>query len=329
MSYVKMLEEADTTTALEPAAQPLAALGIGALSKATLIPVETLRTWERRYGFPLAARDAAGQRTYDLETVRRLLLVRAALERGLRAARLLPLPVSELERLLATAAERPETRTGAAGTPDDPPVAGVAAETVAHWLSLAAQLDAATLTRALSQTCERMGLVPFLDDAVGPFLTQVGEAWADGTLSVAHEHFAAEQVRALLSGLSKPSAQGSPAVLCATLPGELHSLGLQMAAATMQTSGWGVIYLGADMPLGDLSRAIKFATRSGNLRGVAISISAAVEPVHARNQLSQLRNLVSSELPIVAGGAGAPSGLAGVDTVTSLRALRAWAAGLG
>ena len=36
-------------------------LSIGAVSKATGVPVETLRTWERRYGVPSPGRSAMGE----------------------------------------------------------------------------------------------------------------------------------------------------------------------------------------------------------------------------------------------------------------------------
>ena len=49
-----------------------ARLSIGALSRATGIPVETLRTWESRYGYPVPERRPSGHRVYPLESVPRL-----------------------------------------------------------------------------------------------------------------------------------------------------------------------------------------------------------------------------------------------------------------
>jgi hypothetical protein len=40
-------------------------ISIGALSRATGIPVETLRTWEARYGFPIPERKRSGHRVYS------------------------------------------------------------------------------------------------------------------------------------------------------------------------------------------------------------------------------------------------------------------------
>jgi len=44
-------------------------LTIGSLSRATGIPVETLRTWERRYQYPRPVRKPSGHRLYPLDSV--------------------------------------------------------------------------------------------------------------------------------------------------------------------------------------------------------------------------------------------------------------------
>src|SRR5689334_23329213 len=77
-------------------------LSIGALSAATGIPVDTIRTWERRYGFPQAERKPSGHRVYPLATVPRLQRVAQAIGRGHRAAEVLAASDTALQSLLAT-----------------------------------------------------------------------------------------------------------------------------------------------------------------------------------------------------------------------------------
>ena len=57
-------------------------LSIGALSRATGIPVETLRTWELRYGYPVPERKPSGQRVYLLSCIPRLRRIAEALFRA-------------------------------------------------------------------------------------------------------------------------------------------------------------------------------------------------------------------------------------------------------
>src|SRR5512145_741358 len=84
-----------------------ARLSIGALSRATGIPVETLRTWESRYGFPVPERRPSGHRVYALSTVPRLRRISEALARGHRAGQVVPVPDADLRRLLAAARPAP------------------------------------------------------------------------------------------------------------------------------------------------------------------------------------------------------------------------------
>jgi DNA-binding transcriptional MerR regulator len=91
-------------------------LSIDALSRATRIPVETLRTWEARYGFPAPARKASGHRLYPASIVPRLLRVAEALSLGLDMAALVLAaagwrvvhldPEAPLEQLTQVARER-------------------------------------------------------------------------------------------------------------------------------------------------------------------------------------------------------------------------------
>ena len=76
-------------------------LSIGALSIATGVPVETIRSWERRYGYPVAERKPSGHRVYSLDAVPRLQLVARALSQGHRAAEVVGASESALESLLA------------------------------------------------------------------------------------------------------------------------------------------------------------------------------------------------------------------------------------
>ena len=60
-------------------------LSIGALSRAAGIPVQTLRTWETRYGFPEAVRRPSGHRVYPVSVVTHLRRIAEAIARGHRA----------------------------------------------------------------------------------------------------------------------------------------------------------------------------------------------------------------------------------------------------
>jgi len=84
-------------------------LSIGAISNSTGIPAATLRTWERRYGFPDPERNDSGHRVYPPDIVEHLQLISEALDHGYRASNVVGLSKQELNELLES---EPDNRRG-------------------------------------------------------------------------------------------------------------------------------------------------------------------------------------------------------------------------
>src|SRR5215468_8173490 len=94
-------------------------LTIGALARATGVPAETLRTWERRYGFPSAERTSTGHRRYSLSALDRLRLVLAVIQRGHRPSVALVATEAELQLLLGQAPTFQPSVSNDLGNPRD------------------------------------------------------------------------------------------------------------------------------------------------------------------------------------------------------------------
>ena len=75
---------------------------ISQVERDTGIAKDTLRIWERRYGFPLPERDEKGERLYPDEQVRRLITIRKLLDHGMRPNKVVPLDPAGLEALADT-----------------------------------------------------------------------------------------------------------------------------------------------------------------------------------------------------------------------------------
>jgi methanogenic corrinoid protein MtbC1 len=289
-------------------------LSIGALSRATGIAVETLRTWESRYGFPQPERKPSGHRLYPLAAVPRLRRIAQALALGHRAGQVVGASEGALGQLLAAAPALPP----AASAGPEPAVAP--AET-APLLRHAARFEAERLRQALVGDWARLGPVEFLETRVAPLLEAIGEAWARGELDVRHEHFLSEQVSDLLGSLRQPLEERArgPLVAFATLPGELHGLGLQMSALVLTAAGCRALYLGTDVPVAQLVTL----ARELPVRAVAVSVSRAARGTAAAG-LRRLRAALPRRVRLLTGGRGAPAPRAGIELVTSLRELDAW-----
>jgi len=109
-------------------------------------------------------------------------------------------------------------------------------------------------------------------------------------------------------------------VVYATLPGELHGLGLQMAALVLVAAGCRSLYLGTDVPLQQLA----LLTRDLGARAMAVSVSRSSRGRTSAALLRRLRGALPRHVRLLVGGEGAPAASRGIDAVTSLRALDAW-----
>ncbi|WP_300327741.1 MerR family transcriptional regulator, partial [Accumulibacter sp.] len=74
-------------------------LPIAVVERDTGIGKDTLRVWERRYGFPRPYRDASGDRLYPVDQVERLRLIRRLLDLGYRPGRLVGAEDADLAQL--------------------------------------------------------------------------------------------------------------------------------------------------------------------------------------------------------------------------------------
>ncbi len=291
-------------------------LTIGAVSKATGFSPDTLRVWQRRYGFPVPQRKPSGHRLYSTADVRRLRRISEALARGHRPGQVVPLAEPRLQSLL--------TEAGAPTRPGPRPVAPTSG-----LMTLVRRHDAAGLTAALLADAATLGPIDFLRLVAAPMVQDVGDAWSRGDIGIHHEHFFSERLSDVLRSVRLPFERGAsgPRITLATLSGETHGLGLQMAALVAAVGGLEPHVLGTDTPVTEIAAAAKARRASG----VGISISVSTAGPTSRDQLAALRRAVPARTPILVGGQGArrshPPG--GCIIVEDLQGLFDWARRMG
>src|SRR6478735_9507908 len=81
------------------AATGVSGIGIGAIAHEIGLTKDTLRVWERRYGFPQPSRSAGGERLYPQEQVTKLRLVKRLLDAGHRPSKVLAQSIEVLQHL--------------------------------------------------------------------------------------------------------------------------------------------------------------------------------------------------------------------------------------
>ncbi|RYF31026.1 MAG: MerR family transcriptional regulator [Comamonadaceae bacterium] len=199
---------------------------IAAVERDTGIAKDTLRAWERRYGFPKPVRGPQAERSYPPDQVHKLHLLKRLLDAGHRPGRVVPLEIDDLLRL-------------AAGVP----VAsqGVQGPALQEWIALLGRHDAYALRNALGQALLQLGLERFVTTLVAPLNVAVGEAWMQGRLQVFEEHLYTECLQTVLrqaiGGLMGAARPDAPRVVLATIPQESHGLGLLLAESLLSLEG--------------------------------------------------------------------------------------------
>ncbi len=268
-------------------------LTIAAVERDTGIGKDTLRAWERRYGFPQPSRDGNDERAYPLEQVEKLRAIKRLLDLGHRPGRVVQLPVEELHRLCMGQTPAP---TAYDDLDRDPHAA-----LLPLYAAIRHHSDE-DLKRLLSQSLSAQGLSRFVVDVVGPLNAMVGDGWMRGELQVFEEHLYSETVQSLLrqaiNQLPAPLARNRPRVLLTTFPQEQHGLGLLMVEALLTMQGCACVSLGVQTPIRD----IVLAAKAHNVNVVALSFSLAFNPNQVLDGLSELREQLPEGVAIWAGG---------------------------
>jgi len=161
---------------------------------------------------------------------------------------------------------------------------------------------------------------------VTPFLRGIGRDWADGKMDIRHEHFASEIVndtlRRLRDEYKRPGDRGG--VVLATLPGEVHCLGLQMATLICASMEVPYHVLGVDSPM----EQIRSAATELDACVVGISVSLSSGGVETDRILAALRRELPDDVRIVVGGDGARRARRGPRGGEYVDDLEQWAAAL-
>ena len=306
--------------ALASPASNAAGLSIAAVERETGLGKDTLRVWERRYGFPTPTRDSSGDRLYGVDQVQQLKLIGRLLDSGLRPGKVVGLDQAALQALLTqqvpvSVANLSKTNINSAAA--DPLMGELLHAIGAH--------DPRALRHSLSHAQLRMGLAPFVTDLVAPLTTAVGEAWAQGRFEIFEEHLYTEVItgvlrHAIASLAPQPVPQG-PRVLLTTVPQEQHSLGLLMAEALLALEGCTCVSLGTQTPLTDIAQAA--LAHSADV--VALSFSNLHKAAMVQTSLRELRAQLPAATALWVGGACTALyqwPLAGVSAVPHLSGLQ-------
>ncbi|WP_442775089.1 MerR family transcriptional regulator [Sphaerotilus montanus] len=285
-------------------------LTIAAVERDTRIGKDTLRVWERRYGFPAPLRDSNGERLYPLDQVEQLRHIKRLLDAGWRPGRVVGLPLQDLQAI-------GDLGRGSSATALPRDDMALSAEPQVLYTLLRAH-DVPGLRRALMQSLLRRGLGHFVGEVVTPLLVEIGQAWSRGQLAIFEEHLCSETIetvlRSAIASAPEALADGAPRVLLTTFPDEQHGLALLMAEALFTVEGCACMNLGRQTPVQDMV----LAAHAHRAQVVVLSFSSLSPVGSSLDHLADLRAQLPDPVEIWAGTPQAAMLRRGVAGVTLL-----------
>jgi DNA-binding transcriptional MerR regulator/methylmalonyl-CoA mutase cobalamin-binding subunit len=252
---------------------------------------ETLRVWERRYGFPQPTRDFNDERTYPIEQVERLARIKRLIDHGHRPGKLMALSDAELAELGAKVIA---LAPAALSDPD-----------LAACMALLRNHQGSALRVHLAHSLLRRGLRDFVMGLLAPLSAAVRHGWTAGTIATFEERIFAETIQyvlrpAIIAASVTDDSAARPRVLLTTMPQERSSIGLLMTEALLALEGAHCMSLGPQTALADIVAAAD-ALQSDI---VSLSFSSRVA-TRVIADVSELRARFDGGVQVWAGGSGA------------------------
>ena len=195
----------------------------------------------------------------------------------------------EVERFL-------KDQTGAVQLPHGPDVEG--------WMELLlSDGDAHQVMATVYAERARLGAWWKVAESLSAVLEEMGERWAEGTLSILEEHVASERLSRCLAQVADqlPSRPDAPRLLLTTAENEEHTLGLSLAEIVIREHGWPVLWAGRRVPLSEIVAYVA----SGSVDAVAVAASSVADPGDLLAQTERLGAICrAGEVQLLLGGSG-------------------------
>ena len=231
---------------------------INVVVKKTGLKPPTIRAWEKRYGLPRPERTTGGHRQYsqrDIDTLNWLIIRQ---EEGMSISHAVKLwrtlndqgndPLSDLEPVQATDGDQATFPQASAE------IANLRDEWVNACLSFDRVIAEQALVRAFAFFPPEVVCVQLLQAG----LSEIGELWYQGEVSIQQEHFASamsvQRLEMLIAATPPPTHPER--IIIASAEDDYHVFSPLLFTFLLRRRGWDVLYLGADLPAASLEETV-------------------------------------------------------------------------
>ena len=269
---------------------------LGVVLRETGIKPDTLRAWERRYALPQPQRSEGGHRLYSAYDIAMIKWLLARQDEGMRISNVVrqwQSLISEGKDPLQIEQTGIRTPSGAADAISGLMLSDLRQQWVDACLAFNENLAEQHLARAFALYPLETVCVEILQKG----LAQVGDLWYQNKASVQQEHFAStlatRRLNTLISAAHAPERSERLLVACA--PNEAHTFSALLLTLLLRQHGWGVVYLGANVPADRLQETIR-STRA------TLTILVAMQFETAANLPDMLEKLAQEDTLLAYGG---------------------------
>ena len=257
-----------------------------------VLPV-TIRAWERRYGFPVPQRGDQGYRLYSENDVNTLIWLKTKVNSGMS--------ISQAAKNLRSMRTIGKVNSFSLNTTELESVS-IPPEHYRQLMEMLLKFNRKKSKQLFWGDISKYHLDQVLINIVKPVLIEIGEAWSNGDVPVATEHFISnfflENMYQIMAGLDEPIHPG--VVIAAGAPGELHYIGILMLSLMLQERGIDVRFFGPNLKLDRIDEIVRILKPRMLLFSSTSETSAkALEP------LGSILAKINGEKPmIILGGQG-------------------------
>lgn len=228
---------------------------IKAVVQATAISPSTLRAWERRYNMCQPVRSESGYRLYSDRDIAVIRWLKTQVDAGMSISQAVAWLNNLTAESMGDSAQLPGPATRSSTTGNVVRSEAQTHQTLTQQLLNALlSFDEATAEQVLATAFALYPLEQVSERVMLPTMTEIGERWHRGELTITREHYATSYLLQRLAALMRtlPAQQEGPAMWVGCAPGELHEMGALMLAIFLRRAGYQVRYLGQDLQVDDL-----------------------------------------------------------------------------
>lgn len=268
------------------------------------IPSVTLRAWENRYQAVVPERTESGYRLYSQENIEDLRWLKEQTDKQ-------GISISHAVRMLKMRKQKhlDERLNVAGGDPRD------AIDKMKQQIYIALhEIQGERADALIDFGFSLYGYEAMVYQVLVPVLVKVGDAWEEGTATVAQEHYMTHMISNRLSQFFHvfPVYAHLPKVLAFCPAGEHHQIGLLLFSLFLRKNGVEVIYLGANTPE---EGVLDMLEKQGRIGAVCLSVTDEELVPYCEDLLGRLASM-HPELQFIVGGKGYETASPGATRAT-------------